>query len=67
MLLTRKELEKYLLTRRIAIPFALQYGDTTVDDEGRVREYTEQDIYEQLRIKLGRDESPQEKEKAILT
>ncbi|MFA7078429.1 MAG: hypothetical protein WC147_08490 [Syntrophomonas sp.] len=43
---------------RISIPTDLekelldQYGDYATDDEGHVFEYTEQDIYEQLRKKL---------------
>jgi hypothetical protein len=55
MFLTRKELDKYLLLRRIAIPAELQqdlleqYGNVTENDEGQVCEYSEQDIYEQLR------------------
>jgi hypothetical protein len=58
MLLRRKALEKYLLTRRINIPEQVkqdllsQYGNLVIDDEGYPREYTEQDISEQLRINL---------------
>ena len=68
MLLTRKELEKYLLSRRIAIPAALnqdlldQYGKVVADDEGQGREYTEQDISEQLSKNLGEYENHQEGE-----
>ncbi len=60
MLLTEKDLEKYLDARRIVISDALkqelldEYGSSVMDDEGHVFEYTEQDIYEQIR-KIIRD------------
>jgi len=55
MLLTEKDLEKYLDARRIVISDALkqelldEYGSSVTVDEGHVFEYTEQDIYEQIR------------------
>lgn len=58
MLLTKKHLKEILENMRISIPEALakelldQYGNYAMDDEGHVFEYTEQDIYEQLRKKL---------------
>ncbi len=58
MLLTRKELNKILRSWRVSIPPDLkkelleQYGNLWTDDEGRVHDYTEQDICEQLRKKL---------------
>jgi hypothetical protein len=58
MLLTRKELNEILRNWRISIPAELkkelleQYGNPAIDDEGHLRDYTEQDICEQLRKKL---------------
>lgn len=58
MILTRKELKSILESMRISIPAELenklldQYGSFATDNEGHVFEYTEQDIYEQLRKKL---------------
>lgn len=58
MILTKKALTIILGKMRISIPTDLekelldQYGDYATDDEGHVFEYTEQDIYEQLRKKL---------------
>jgi len=58
MLLTEKELNIILENIRISIPAELkkelldQYGNFVTDDEGHIFEYTEQDIYEQLRKKL---------------
>ena len=58
MLLTRKELNKILRNWRISITSEMkkelldEYGNFVTDEQGRVREYTEQDIYEQLRKKL---------------
>ena len=55
MLLTKKELKMILNNLRVSIPADLekkllaQYGNLATDDEGHVFEYTEQDIYEQLR------------------
>lgn len=62
MLLREKDLEKYLFSRRITISDDLkqqllnEYGTPVEDDEGHIREYTEQDIYEQIR-KILRDKS----------
>ena len=58
MLLTKKDLRKILENMRISIPETLehellaQYGDYDIDNEGHIHEYTEQDIYEQLRKRL---------------
>jgi len=58
MLLRKKDLEEFLENMRVSIPITLekelldQYGHYEADDEGHVFEYTEQDIYEQLRKKL---------------
>lgn len=58
MLLTKKELNRILQNLRVSIPAELgkelldQYGNFATDDEGHIFEYTEQDIYEQLRKKL---------------
>jgi len=58
MLLTKRELNKILQDWRIAIPAKLEkdlleeYGNLVTDDEGHLRDYTEQDICEQLRKKL---------------
>lgn len=58
MLLTKKNLKEILKNMRVSIPECLekelldQYGNHATDEEGRVFEYTQQDIYEQLRKKL---------------
>ncbi len=58
MLLTKKYLKAYQKNRWVAIPKTLEkellqeYGQLTVDDEGRVHDYTEQDICEQLRKRI---------------
>jgi hypothetical protein len=58
MLLTKKELTNILQDWRINIPSKLEeelleeYGNPVTDDEGYLRDYTEQDLYEQLRKKL---------------
>ena len=58
MLLTEKKLNQIMLDWRISVPTRLKkelldhYGNVAVDDEGHIREYTEQDISEQLRKKL---------------
>jgi hypothetical protein len=55
MLLTRRYLREFQKSMRISIPGHLEkellqeYGTPVIDDGGRVFEYTEQDIYEQLR------------------
>ncbi len=55
MLLTKKKLNLMLENLRVSIPTDLekelldQYGNLATDDAGHVFEYTEQDIYEQLR------------------
>lgn len=58
MLLTKKRLNTILENLRVSIPDDLEkelldeYGYLAADDTGRVFEYTEQDICEQLRRKL---------------
>lgn len=58
MILTKKKLKLILENIRVSIPAGLeeelleQYGKLVTDDEGHRQEYTEQDIYEQLRKKL---------------
>lgn len=60
MLLTKRYLEKYLSSRKISISDTLrsellnEYGSPITDDKGHVFEYSEQDIYEQMR-KIIRD------------
>jgi len=55
MLLTRKKLNRISESLRVTIPADLRrellahYGKPGTDDEGHVVEFTEQDIYEQLR------------------
>jgi len=58
MRLTKQKLSLILKNLRINIPTDLQeelvayYGNPGTDDQGHPVEYTEQDIYEQLRKKL---------------
>ena len=58
MLLSSKELKSILEDMRISIPVELekelldQFGSLVTDNEGHAFEYSEQDIYEQLRKKL---------------
>lgn len=58
MLLTKKKLSTILENLRVRVPAELEkelldeYGNLATDDAGHVFEYTEQDIYEQLRKKL---------------
>jgi len=58
MILTRKELREYLENHFISIPRKLEqelldtYGKPVVDDEGLLHEFSEQDIYEQVRKKV---------------
>ncbi len=58
MLLTKKRLRIILENLRVKIPAELEkelldeYGNLAADDAGHPFEYTEQDIYEQLRKKL---------------
>lgn len=55
MILTEKELKGILQSMRISIPAELekelltQYASCATDEAGHVVDYTEQDIYEQLR------------------
>ncbi len=58
MLLTKKGIKTILENLRVRVPAELEkelldeYGSLVTDDGGHVFEYTEQDIYEQLREKL---------------
>ncbi|MHB1256335.1 MAG: hypothetical protein ACYCXI_08995 [Dethiobacteraceae bacterium] len=58
MILARKELREYLEDHFISIPRKLEqelldtYGKPVVYDEGHLREFSEQDIYEQVRKKV---------------
>jgi hypothetical protein len=60
MILTKKDLREYQENMRVFIPDNLakelleRYGTYATDEEGHVFEYTEQDIYEQIR-KILRD------------
>lgn len=60
MLLTKRKLDTILKNGRLSISPELetelleQYGNRATDGEGHVHEYTEQDIFEQLR-KRSRD------------
>ena len=55
MLLTKKDLKKYQENMRVYIPKELEkelldiYGTLEPDEDGHFYEFTEQDIYEQLR------------------
>ena len=55
MVLTKKYLEKYQNNARKKIPdivakeLILELGQPFIDDEGHVKEYSEQDIFEQVR------------------
>lgn len=55
MVLTKKYLEKYQNNTRKKIPdtvkkeLLLELGQPFIDDEGHVHEYSEQDIFEQVR------------------
>ncbi len=66
MLLTRKRLRTILQNFRVRVPAEVEielleeYGNPVMDDEGHVREYTEQDIYEQLRKRLYQYQSSQQ-------
>ena len=58
MIMTKESLKTLLENMWITIPESLEeeliadYGHPVADDEGHMREYTEQDIYEQVRKKL---------------
>ncbi len=58
MILTKESLRSMLENMWLSIPESLEeelitdYGHPVADDEGHMREYTEQDIYEQVRKKL---------------
>lgn len=63
MLLTKKDLKEYQENMRVYIPEELEkellniYGTIEPDEDGRFYEFTEQDIYEQLR-KIIPDKKP---------
>ncbi len=58
MILTKRYLENYLESMWILIPDSLKkellddYGHPVMDEEGYMREYTEQDIHEKLRKRI---------------
>jgi hypothetical protein len=58
MLLTRKMLNTILRNYRVQIPAELKnellekYGNLAINEDGRVTEYSEQDICEQLRKRV---------------
>jgi hypothetical protein len=58
MLLTKNTLKKFLENQRVSISKELEqelldcYGGYAVDEDGHLRGYTEQDIYEQLRKRI---------------
>ena len=60
MILTKKSLRNLLENMWVSIPERLEneliddYGHVVVDNEGDLREYTEQDIHEQIRKRLVR-------------
>jgi len=55
MILTKNYLKKFQESMRISLPdnveknLLKEYGQPVVDDDGHIFEYTEQDIYEQIR------------------
>ena len=63
MLLTKKDLKEYQENMGVYIPEELEkellniYGTLEPDEDGRFYEFTEQDIYEQLR-KIIQDKKP---------
>lgn len=60
--MNRSDIRKFLDGMRISMPADIekelleQYTGHTIDDEGHEIQYTEQDVYEQLRKKLHRHE-----------
>ena len=58
MRLTKKYLREFFDARGMAMPASLEkdllkdYAHAVIDDDGQVFEYTEQDIYEQLRKRV---------------
>ena len=60
MVLTKKYLEDYQKKMRVSIPDTLtnelldKLEHPAIDDEGHVHEYSEQDIYEQVRKSIQR-------------
>ena len=55
MLLSKQKLNNVLRNRRVQVPSELkkelleQYGNTVITEDGRIIEYSEQDVCEQLR------------------
>lgn len=66
MLLTRKTLNMILKNNKVKIPATLEkellddYGKEVTTEDGRILEYSEQDIYEQLRKRLTKCEKQPE-------
>lgn len=60
MVLTKQYLEEYQLNTRRTIPdmvsekLLLKLGKPFLDDDGHIREYSEQDIFEQVRKEVQR-------------
>jgi hypothetical protein len=60
MILTKRYLDKFLESMWISIPKSLkkelldEYGHPVMDEEGHMHDYTEQDIYEQLRKRINK-------------
>ena len=60
MILTKRYLDEFLEGMWISIPESLkkellhEYGHPVMDEEGHMHEYTEQDIYEQLRKRINK-------------
>ncbi len=58
MILTKRYLEEFLEGMWISIPESFkkellrEYSHPVMDEEGHMHEYTEQDIYEQLRKRI---------------
>lgn len=60
--MNKSDIRKILASMRVSLPTDIekelleQYTDHIIDDEGHEIQYTEQDVYEQLRKKLYRYE-----------
>jgi hypothetical protein len=67
MLLSKQKLNNVLRNRRVQVPSELkkelleQYGNTVITEDGRIIEYSEQDVCEQLRkIVRSHENAPKE-------
>jgi hypothetical protein len=67
MLLSKQKLNNVLRNRRVQVPSELkkelleQYGNTAITEDGRIIEYSEQDVCEQLRkIVRSHENAPKE-------